>query len=197
MAVRSVAEAEAPAQTAAPSKVRGDFSSAGVGCWIRCFLAHKHLCDRPDALSDAHWPGYPPRCRSASWVLCRGVAPFLASRLLARCGRHEDSISLEERRSNSNVERRGRGSCEVGHLQGSGCQLPTSLCQYALQDAGEKAKQMLEGTKGGNYMAIVDGRFRDDRWVNGRWDLSQFAGKDGVTDWDKARGVGGRAEGPR
>jgi hypothetical protein len=30
-----------------------------------------------------------------------------------------------------------------------------------------------------------NGRFRDDRWIDGRWDLSQFAGPDGNTDWDK------------
>jgi hypothetical protein len=34
-------------------------------------------------------------------------------------------------------------------------------------------------------MQIVDGKFKDDRWINGRWDLSQFAGADGNTDWDK------------
>lgn len=36
-------------------------------------------------------------------------------------------------------------------------------------------------------MAIVDGKFRDERWVDGRWDLSKFAGKDGETDWDMVR----------
>jgi hypothetical protein len=36
-------------------------------------------------------------------------------------------------------------------------------------------------------LAIVDGKFRDDRWVDGRWVLSQFAAKDGTTDWDAVR----------
>ncbi len=36
-------------------------------------------------------------------------------------------------------------------------------------------------------MQIVDGYFKDYRWVNGRWDLSQFSGADGTTDWDKVR----------
>jgi hypothetical protein len=39
-------------------------------------------------------------------------------------------------------------------------------------------------------MQIVDGRFRDERWVNGRWDLSRFAGKDGETDWDLVSDAG-------
>lgn len=38
---------------------------------------------------------------------------------------------------------------------------------------------------GGTYNQIVDGKFRDDRWSNGTWVLSKFAGKDGETDWDK------------
>ena len=34
-------------------------------------------------------------------------------------------------------------------------------------------------------LAIVDGRFVDDRWANGRWILSKFAdAKTGTTDWD-------------
>jgi hypothetical protein len=33
-------------------------------------------------------------------------------------------------------------------------------------------------------MGIVDGYFKDPRWVNGTWDFKQFAKADGVTDWD-------------
>lgn len=33
-------------------------------------------------------------------------------------------------------------------------------------------------------MQIVDGYFRDDRWVNGTWDFAQFANAKGETDWD-------------
>lgn len=37
----------------------------------------------------------------------------------------------------------------------------------------------------GSYrMEIVDGYFKDDRWINGTWDFKQFPGKDGETDWD-------------
>lgn len=33
-------------------------------------------------------------------------------------------------------------------------------------------------------MQIVDGYFRDDRWVDGTWDFAQFAGAGGETDWN-------------
>ncbi|KAF6255183.1 low molecular mass early light-induced protein [Scenedesmus sp. NREL 46B-D3] len=36
----------------------------------------------------------------------------------------------------------------------------------------------------GNYLQLRDGRFIDDRWVGGRWDLSRFANAAGETDWD-------------
>ncbi|GBF97569.1 hypothetical protein Rsub_10170 [Raphidocelis subcapitata] len=54
------------------------------------------------------------------------------------------------------------------------------------KDAGDRAKQMLSGGEvvGGSYLQIKDGRFVDDRWVNGRWDLSTFANAAGETDWD-------------
>ena len=44
---------------------------------------------------------------------------------------------------------------------------------------------MVVGTaSAATVLAIVDGKFRDDRWVDGRWVLSKFAAKDGTTDWD-------------
>jgi hypothetical protein len=58
------------------------------------------------------------------------------------------------------------------------------------QDAGDRAKQMLAGegpTAPARLLQVVDGKFVDDRWAGGRWDLSRFAGADGRTDWDKAR----------
>lgn len=36
-------------------------------------------------------------------------------------------------------------------------------------------------------MQIVDGKFRDDRWENGRWIMSKFTGRDGEVDWDRVR----------
>ncbi len=44
---------------------------------------------------------------------------------------------------------------------------------------------MMEGSAEGNFMQIVDGRFRDDRWTaDGRWDMSQFKDSKGEVDWD-------------
>jgi hypothetical protein len=40
----------------------------------------------------------------------------------------------------------------------------------------------------GNYLQLRDGRFLDDRWVGGRWDLSKFAAANGETDWDAVSG---------
>lgn len=61
-----------------------------------------------------------------------------------------------------------------------------SGCACCSQDAGSKALAAMKGSsKAGTYMQIVDGVFQDDRWVDGRWVLSSFAGADGETDWDK------------
>ena len=53
------------------------------------------------------------------------------------------------------------------------------------KDAGDKAKAALVGQSAGTFMKIEDGYFKDDRWENGRWIISKFAGKDGETDWDR------------
>lgn len=57
------------------------------------------------------------------------------------------------------------------------------------KDASDKFKAMAEGqaAAAGPIMQITeDGKFRDYRWVNGRWDLanSVFKMSDGETDWD-------------
>jgi len=53
------------------------------------------------------------------------------------------------------------------------------------KDASDKFKSMAEGAgSGGPVLQMVDGRFSDYRWKNGRWDLSLFKGTDGETDWD-------------
>eukprot|EP00877_Chromochloris_zofingiensis_P014324 jgi/Chrzof1/9145/Cz03g37170.t1 len=53
------------------------------------------------------------------------------------------------------------------------------------KDAGTKAKQMVAGSvQSGTFLQIQDGRFVDDRWTNGRWDLSQFLNSKGEQDWD-------------
>jgi hypothetical protein len=59
---------------------------------------------------------------------------------------------------------------------------------FCLQDASAKAVQAFTGVAaGGNYLQLRDGRFIDDRWVGGRWDLSKFASANGETDWDAVR----------
>jgi hypothetical protein len=56
------------------------------------------------------------------------------------------------------------------------------------QDAGDKARQMLAGSSAPIVqMQIVDGKFRDNRWENGRWVLTRFAGANGEVDWDAVR----------
>ncbi|GLI60081.1 hypothetical protein VaNZ11_002112 [Volvox africanus] len=58
--------------------------------------------------------------------------------------------------------------------------------QAAGKDAGEKARAMATGTTGAaTLLQIVDGRFVDDRWIGGRWDLNQFKDSKGEVDWDK------------
>ncbi|PRW20652.1 low molecular mass early light-induced [Chlorella sorokiniana] len=53
------------------------------------------------------------------------------------------------------------------------------------KDASEKFKSMAEGAQStGPVLQLVEGRFSDYRWKNGRWDLSLFKGADGETDWD-------------
>lgn len=53
------------------------------------------------------------------------------------------------------------------------------------KDAGAKAAAMAAGSAiSGTYLQLQDGRFVDDRWVGGRWDLSKFRNAAGETDWD-------------
>ena len=52
------------------------------------------------------------------------------------------------------------------------------------QDAGAAAKAALGATTAGVFMKIEDQKFKDDRWANGRWVLSNFTGADGKVDWD-------------
>jgi hypothetical protein len=43
---------------------------------------------------------------------------------------------------------------------------------------------MVGGSTQGTFLQLQDGRFVDDRWTGGRWDLSQFQNAAGETDWD-------------
>jgi len=72
---------------------------------------------------------------------------------------------------------------KAGPLQRGGT---LSGADAAGKDAGAAAKAAVLGqTAGGTYNQIVNGKFKDDRWSNGTWVLSKFAGKDGETNWDK------------
>lgn len=37
----------------------------------------------------------------------------------------------------------------------------------------------------GTFCSMKDGRFVDDRWVNGTWDFEQFKNAEGEVDYDK------------
>ena len=51
--------------------------------------------------------------------------------------------------------------------------------------AGKAAAAVVGGAAPSTRLAIVGGRFVDDRWANGRWTLSKFAdARTGNTDWD-------------
>jgi len=71
---------------------------------------------------------------------------------------------------------------KLGPLQSGGT---LSGAEAAGKDASQSASKLMGKTVKGNFLSIVDGKFLDDRWAGGRWDLSQFGGADGATDWDK------------
>ena len=66
-------------------------------------------------------------------------------------------------------------------------ELPLAHAEFChrTQDAGAATKAAMAAK--GTFNTIVDGKYKDDRWSNGTWTLSKFAGKDGETDWDKVR----------
>ena len=77
-----------------------------------------------------------------------------------------------------------QGERKLSPLQRGGT---LSGAEAAGKDAGDRAKQMLSGetAAAGTFMTIQDGRFVDDRWIGGRWDLSKFKNAaTGETDWD-------------
>jgi hypothetical protein len=55
-----------------------------------------------------------------------------------------------------------------------------------LQDATAKAAAVAAGAAAGTFLQLKDGRFIDERWVNGRWDLNrpEFKNAQGEMDWD-------------
>lgn len=61
----------------------------------------------------------------------------------------------------------------------------TANCNGPAQDAGAGAK----GSNGAGTLTLqlVDGKFRDSRWQEGRWVLDSFKDATGSMDWDKVR----------
>lgn len=56
------------------------------------------------------------------------------------------------------------------------------------QDAGSAARASLTGKAAGKTVcSIVDGKFSDYRWKNGRWDYAEFQDGKGSTNWDAVR----------
>lgn len=58
--------------------------------------------------------------------------------------------------------------------------VPARLSRTAVRVAAADAATATSGT----FLQVVDGRFVDDRWKEGRWVLDMFKGADGKTDWD-------------
>ncbi len=105
----------------------------------------------------------------------KGVRPIggRAPRCLVRAGSSDNGSTAVKERKLSPLERGGTlaGAAAAG------------------KDASDKFKAMAEGKDAatGPVMAITeDGKFRDYRWVNGRWDLGnpQFKASSGEVDWD-------------
>lgn len=63
------------------------------------------------------------------------------------------------------------------------------------QDAGDRAKAASAGAVAVEraVLQIKDGKFVDDRWIGGRWNLgdASFKNAAGEMDWDKARARAG------
>ncbi|KAI7840742.1 hypothetical protein COHA_005557 [Chlorella ohadii] len=106
--------------------------------------------------------------RTAAAVCARPVAQRTVRCMAAENGAAGTATAVKERKL-SPLQRGGT-------LQGAAA---------AGKDASEKFKSMAEGAQStGPVLQLVDGRFSDYRWKNGRWDLSLFKGADGETDWD-------------
>jgi len=80
---------------------------------------------------------------------------------------------------------RAQGTAEVEDKKVSPLQKGGTLsgAQAFGKDASAAVKAAAAGVSG-TFMQIEDGKFVDDRWKDGTWELSQFKGKDGETDWD-------------
>ncbi|KXZ44646.1 hypothetical protein GPECTOR_64g140 [Gonium pectorale] len=113
--------------------------------------------------------------QSALLNRARGAA-FKATRPTG-CSR---SVVVVRATAEAVVEKKER---RLGPLERGGT---LSGAEAAGKDAGEKARAKAAGAApSGTFLQIVDGRFRDDRWIGGRWDLNQFKDSNGEVNWDK------------
>jgi hypothetical protein len=110
--------------------------------------------------------------------------------ILFLCPSHRARVAIVRADSETNGSTSGAAAVaerKPGPLQRGGT---LSGAAAAGKDASDKFKAMAEGsaTKAGPVMMITeDGKFRDYRWKNGRWDLTlpQFKLANGVDmDWD-------------
>jgi len=92
----------------------------------------------------------------------RGPAKVNAQRLSVRCAATVESTE-EAKKRQAAVALEGGGNLKGDKANG--------------KDAGPAALK-------GLATELTTDRFYDKRWKGGRWDYSQFAGKDGETDWD-------------
>eukprot|EP00210_Caulerpa_lentillifera_P000807 g781.t1 len=53
-----------------------------------------------------------------------------------------------------------------------------------VQDASQATLQKAKGELTGDVMCIVEGEFKDYRWVDGRWNSNEFKTGEGRVNWD-------------
>lgn len=112
-------------------------------------------------------------------MLTRKSAPSVQGARIGSSARPARAIRLAVRAEDASAATKER---KAGPLQKGGT---LSGAAAAGKDASAKAVQAFTGVSAtGNYLQLRDGRFLDDRWVGGRWDLSKFAAANGETDWD-------------
>lgn len=113
-------------------------------------------------------------------MLTRKAAPSVQGARIASAARPARAIRLAVRAEDGAAATKER---KLGPLEKGGT---LSGAAAAGKDASTKAVAAFTGASAtGNYLQLRDGRFIDDRWVGGRWDLSKFAAANGETDWDE------------
>lgn len=111
-----------------------------------------------------------PPCRAQRPAHGAGVGPKAWRRLTLRAVAEAEGTSAGE---DANKGRKLSPLERGGTLTGD---------KAAGKDAGAAA--LSGGKKAGMVMKIIDDVFVDYRWVDGRWDYSQFTNAEGKVDWD-------------